>query len=127
MDIFNSNVDIIIEKTIGNEEDIELIKETLKSPLQYDYLLFLNEYKYIHLKKGNEEIVLFDPLTIIHENSIDILNNIGETLEFLCVGKFVNTDRYLIYKNGKEGYGLYDNKSFSKNKLSSSIEEFLNK
>ncbi len=123
--MFNDKIDILNTKNMGNSEDVTLIESVLKTSLSYDYLLFLDTCQYVHLKKGKEEIVLFDPLTIIHENSIDILSNIKESLDFLCIGKFVGTERYLIYKNGSDGYKLYDNMDYAEKKLANSLEEFL--
>ncbi len=120
-------INIINVKEIGNVQDVKLIKSTCNFSLPKDYERFLNECQYVHMSKSSVELVIYDPISVIHENSIDILSNMKETLDFLCIGKYVNQNKYLLYKNGKEGFGIYDNKDYSKKKLSSNFIDFFNK
>ncbi len=120
-------IEIINVKNIGIASDVKLIQSTLSFDLSDDYLQFLNNCQYANIKKNNEQLVIYDPLTLIHENSIDILNNMDKQLEFLCIGKYVKQDKYLVYKNGNDGYAIYDNENYVNKKLATTIKDFLNR
>ncbi len=119
-------IEILNIKNVGNIEDVKLIEAVASFDLADDYLKFLNECQYLHINKNGEQLVIYDPLTLIHENSIDILNKMNRSLDFLCIGKYVAEDKYLVYKKGKDGYAIYDNKNYIDEKLAISITKFLN-
>lgn len=114
---------IINSKKIGNIQDVKFVLENLKIELPKEYLDFLYSCEYRLIKKDNEEIILYDPLTIIHENSIDILSKSNEKLDFLCIGKFKGTERYLIIKEVNLIIGIYDNMDCTDKILYNSLKE----
>ncbi len=125
----NKDITIIKTKDVGTSKDVKLILDVVDIELEEKYISFLEECKYIFLEKNKDKIILFDPLRIIHENSIDILNNSNKKLNFLCIGKYLNLNDkdeeiYLILKNGKEEMGLYDNDKYINNKLANSFVDF---